>query len=328
MSRRLRRDFGDDELMDPRANARALLESGEPMDEETVDGRALRRAERFDTGAEEEFSDDELDRADSVSSQMPNADGLAQKVAVRRDKWTDLNSIAKFTRINPPSALHGTLGGQQQLTVRIVGANQQPNTAQVALWGGVDAETIPVTVVLAPVGFLESPILFPAPIRPYAIVQFGTRGFLVKAEVDICQGVQFTLGASEVSLQVALEDVPNIYASFPTIPLAGMLSFYTTQKNTQITRTKYIDNLGATSDTGSILVPPFARNVTFWRDPVTSPIRLDFRGSDGVTLYSKIIAASTELVDPVPLSGDVAAIDVLTTGAGINFGRLIFGLSF
>ena len=89
------------------------------------------------------FAADDLEMADEVARNMYAADSLTQKAAFRNLKHETLGKEAPFVRIVPPSVLKGTLGGQQQ-----VGQGQN---AQVALWGGEDAETTAVSVVFAPV---------------------------------------------------------------------------------------------------------------------------------------------------------------------------------
>src|SRR5277367_6091580 len=136
----------------------------------------------------EGYALDDLDQADHIigaldtSGSSTNAGGLEGKVSLREQKWANLNGVAPFMRINPPSALQGILGNQQ-----VVMSGQKFTVANWA--AAADAETLPVTVVVAPVGPLpqDNDIA-------YAIIQFGTHGMSVLAEVDISYGTQLTVG--------------------------------------------------------------------------------------------------------------------------------------
>jgi len=111
--------------------------------------------------------------------------------------------------------------------------------------------------------------------------------------------------------------------------LAGMLSFYPVIRTTPVTRTKYIDFIAAIAV--NVVVPAFAKNVSVWRGGVsTVALTLDFKDTAGNVLYTFLLAAGSSMTDPIPLSDDVASIDVTkTAGADNAFDvRLIFELSF
>jgi hypothetical protein len=98
-----------------------------------------------------------------------------------------------------------------------------------------------------------------------------------------------------------------------------------------VTRTLYCDAL-APAAVQSFQVPAFAKNVTFWRGSPTQPtsgVILTFVDTSGFGIYDFNIPAGTFMLDPVPLSDDVAFILVTNSaGPAITSGRLIFGLSF
>jgi len=267
---------------------------------------------------EQIFEQDDLESADVIAREMRSADQLVQKAALRRQVHNAMNDRAPFVRINPVSVLKGTLGGQQQVT---------PGTnLQVAWWQGEDAEALPLVATLAPVQQLLAIDSGIAVLRPYAILQFGTRGFLVKAEVDIGTGCQVVVGASSMTIQVALEAIPNGFggtAGF--MKLAGMISFYPSERVLPNTRTRYVDSLAGNSS-ADYIVPPFAKSVIFWREPRTEPFELDFLINNGGIVYSFAAAANVVMTDPIQLSPDIIAVRVKdTSGGGLN-GRLIFNL--
>ena len=255
---------------------------------------------------EEVFGEDDLDRADRAQRRAPD-DSLAQKSVIRQGVWGDLQKIAPFARINPPSVLQGTLGGQQSV--------RPGELRQVAMWGGADAETLPVTVTFAPVDPIPSYTSNPTQgvLRPFGVIRWGTRGFSARAEVDIHRGVQFTLNASEVELLVGLD---RQFAD-PGTPfkLGGMLSFYPTTHRPQITRSYYVDSFVAATGF-NVDVPNFARGVKLDIIPVaniTGRIDLLFEDSVGTGVggysYPATAGGIPQLnTDFIPLSGQVARV--------------------
>lgn len=286
------------------------------------DGQYLLPSER--DHEDEVFGGDDLELADHIAANMYTADSLTQKAALRNAKHDTLGQQAPFVRIVPPSILKGTLGGQQQVA--------HGQNAQVALWGGEDAETTAVSVCFAPVQQIASTPLDAVPVndafRPYGIVQFGTRGFLVKAEVDIGTGVQFSVPASMVSLQVALEPQPSGSTLAPgNMKLAGMLSFLPVTHTPNVTRTVYVDSLAA-GNPETIRIPPFSRNFTLFRfATATDSISYRVLDSNGFGIYDDTFAAGSAMSAPVPLSGDAVYIRLTTAAVSTNV-RAVFGLAF
>lgn len=282
------------------------------------------------------FGHDELEHADAVLSSGVG-DSLTQKASLRQDKWQELNNVANFRRINPPSVLQGVIGGQQPIELTVDNYRNPPRP-EVANWGGDDSETLPVTVVFAPVQQVQNAIQ-QVELQPIGIVQFGTRGMAVRAEVDIGTGVQFTINASSVILQVTLETDPNFV--FPpgnntlaTARLSGMLSFYTTTHTNSITRTKLVYPSAGPVAT-NVVVPPFSRNVYICRsttatNPTGAALTLDFKNSQGFTVHTRFLAAGAYIDEPIPLGNSVVSIDVTYTGGGFSgpVVSLIFGLAF
>jgi len=252
-------------------------------------------------------------------------DDFDQKYMEQQGAHDSLVQQAPFVRSNPVSALQGTLGVQVPIFV-----GQQPQ--QTAYWQGEDAETTPVTVAFTSIVPIVNFGVTNALVRPYGIVQFGTRGFLASVEVDIINGAQLTIGASQVNLLVALEDTRNINSGaglptkFPPIQLAGMLSFNPCVRTQNLTRTKYIDNL---VDPGSITIaiPPFARTLFVMKALDAYPYQLVIEDSNGQTIFARNYAGATDVQTvAIPLPGDAAEVTIATNGTTIAAMRLIFGL--
>lgn len=298
----------DDDLFTQRARAVSILEH---------DDNAFGALEHDTEGGV--FTEDDLEQADWLSRKMGNADSLTQKVALRNQRHADLSSVAPFARSNPPSVLAGTLGGQQSVM-----AGQQ---IQVANWGGDDAETTCVTVTLGPVQPINVQIPHAGQLfRPYGIVQFGTRGFMVKAEVDIGAGCQFTVTGSSVTVQVALPlDNTTDPANVTTMKLTGMLSFQQIFRTTPITRTLYLFN--DVSPTTNYIIPAFAKELTLWKQLQADDYSIVVRSANGSASQALQVGAGDVMTTPMLLAGEAYSVDVTANGGSNNRGSLIFGLS-
>lgn len=277
------------------------------------------------------FGHDDLDHAEHIEHLYRHADSLTRKAALRQHKWAGMADVAKFVRINPASVLHGTLGGQQDVL-----SGQQ---IQVCNWSGEDAEATPVTITLAPVQQVTPFTGGTQVIRPYGIIQFGSRGMSVKAEVDILKGCQLTVSASSVLVQVAM--APELGTSGPaSMKLAGMLSFFPCVRTAPVTRTRFIGIVGdattyiAAGGTAQVDIPPFAKNVSIWRQsfgmlaPTLAGVQLDFQGADTLVEYFYTLAAGAFQMEPIPLSDDI--VTIIVTNQSMTdpmVARLIFELS-
>jgi hypothetical protein len=251
--------------------------------------------------------EDRLDIADRIAASAYHMDSLAQKVVQRGEEWHRLNQQSPFIRTNPVSVLNGILGNQI-----ILESGQQ---GDVANWEGDDAETGPVTVVLGPSNqtltfgdnFANPNTI--SPVRAYAIVHFGTKGFSTTVEVDVGSGCQFTVNASAVRVTIVMPKALNGYSA-NRIPVTGMLSFRAPLRTTPITRTIYWDDPIPLGPNAKIIVPPFAKKLTVitkW----TTPYEFTVYDTAGNPTYAwnVIRAASTEF-PTVILPGDAAFVEV------------------
>jgi hypothetical protein len=254
---------------------------------------------------------DDVETAQDVLGRTEHIGGnsLDQRVALRDRKRVELIQQAPFARISPQSILRGSLGNQVTMT-----PGDPPK--QVAFWPGDDADCLPVTATLGPV--LATQVLPTkaqgAPIRPYGILQWGTRGAQVSAEVDIGTGAQLTLGAANITLQVALEDTTSLGVTVP-VQLTGMLSFYPIVSAIPNTRTRYINSLIVSQ---TITIPAFAKSFTIWRDTRASQVTALVQ-SNASSDYTYTLAANTDMTTPIPLAGDSSKILITNGGApGLN----------
>lgn len=290
------------------------------------------------------YAPDEIDQAEQIAQAIPTADDLAYKAQLRDEFKKQITEEAPFVRISPYSVLRGTLGNaaivasgpeviapgtSQSLDATTGSTNVQflPMKATVADWIGRDEESLPVSCAFAPLNAtiaVDSGVSS-AGLRSYGVVRYGTRAYQAEIEVDIGRGTQFTVPGSAVQLQVALEPIPDGFGGEPTFAqLAGMLSFYPIVRTEPVTRTRYVDALGA-GDNVTLTVPAQAKSVTFWRVPQSEPFQLDFRTVSGSVAYSVTILANANMTTPILLSPDIVAVRVTATAGAIN-GRLIFGL--
>lgn len=271
----------------------------------------------------EVFGEDELDAADRVAQQFDGM-GMEGKVSLRDQRWLELVRQAVFARINPPTILRGTLGGKQS-----VGLGKR---IQVANWAGDDSETMPLTVTLsqvAPLANTQIGAILGVTFRPFGVVKFGTRGYSETVEVDIGLGTQFTVGASAMTIEVALEDTRAIGITTnptATMDLLGEMSCYTVTKVKPCTRTVYVDNL-APGVSGLLPFPARAKDLTVCRSDTTTTMSLSFRDTNSNFLYGFTIPIGTGVMQvPVILSGGAAAVIIDNVTAFNVSSQLVYGL--
>ena len=282
------------------------------------------------------YTADKIDFADQMAAKTVYMDGLDSKAYQRQAEWNRLDQNAPFMRVNPPSALRGMLGNQATVSTG-PSASPPDKNKQVALWEGEDAETTPITVTLGPVtgvGLTAEPYTAVPWLFPYAIVQFGTKGFATNFEVDIGVGCQFTLTASMVSLQVALEDPPTGFPSTnASLQLSGMLSFGPTNRQPcPITRT-LVRQVTLVGGTVTVPVPNFAKRVwliTSDGTAVQPAIQIAFLTASGTQNYAYAAASGAPFTVPLIISNGTFQIGLTIPGGGVAslFATLVFELEF
>lgn len=295
----------------------------------TVLGRA--DEQRLDEQRLDENAADELEVAAVTEASMPGADSLDVKAALRKTRLGMLNQQAPFVATNPPSVLAGISGNQ---------ATVKPGELhQVCFWQGDDAHASTVSLAIAPVqqqattdqDFVTAPLSLGSGLgnRPYARIQFGTKGFSVAAFVDIGTGVQLDVCASMVTIEVGLKINPNI--TTPAMQLAGMIgSFKPIMRTAPLLYTLYADDTGVVN-TNIYPVPPFAKRVWFIKQSIADVVTLNVvnfaHSPPGNFEYQGVatIAANTQMADAIVLPGDAVAVSA-TNAAGNAQGRFVFEL--
>jgi hypothetical protein len=313
---------------DPRAQMelqklRAMLAGG-------VLNRAAEDAADAVIGAHEEAEElragDDLEMAAYIAeADVPGADELTRKAALRSNRLGNLNEQAAFTNQNPPSVLAGISGNQAEVA--------PGELTQVCNWLGDDAHTSTLSLVIAPSQQLITsdgdtvngyPTNFEA--RPYARIQFGNKAFAVAALVDIGTGIQLDVSGSMVTIEVGLKAIPAGAVS-GTMKLAGMISSY---KSIMRTAPLYYTEF---SDDATILnqfkVPPFARRVIFEKFDVSKHVTLRALAPSPVSnnKYDFDIPANSQQTVPLPLAGDIQLIQAFDVATDENAaGRFLFEL--
>lgn len=227
---------------------------------------------------------------------------------------------------NPVTAATAILGGQATIKAG-------DNAVEVARWNGNDSETTNVTVTIGQSSLASSVVSQvnqPLQARPYAIARWGTRGVAMQANIDALAGTQFTLGASFVSLSLAMQPLLpyNPGGAGPiAVPmlLSGMLSFNTIEKTVPLTYTVYYSG-GAAPTT--VAVPAFAKQVTVYCDDTTATFDMIMEDI-GRTFIStaKALSGDASLAKTIDLPGDTAILVFSNVvGAAVQW-RFVFRLS-
>ncbi|MES2179834.1 MAG: hypothetical protein V4550_18380 [Gemmatimonadota bacterium] len=268
------------------------------------------------------------------AARAAGGDDFYTRVEQGKNEHADLNAVAPFVRSNPPSVLDGSLGNVAILQVAATGDDP---FATVAQWAGKDAETSVGTITL---GTTASKGNFferaggpggPAPIRPYARIKFGTRGFLQSMEVDIGPlGCQLTLSGSQFAIDLAVANVaslPNATAptSFPLVTLYGQISFGAILRTTPITRTVYLDQVGNGSF-GGAAIPQFSKSLVVYSTLSTvGKFTVSLLDSAGFVCAAQLVVQGT-LMTPMTIPGDAQSIKIDNTDASACNYRAIFSL--
>lgn len=307
-----RYDFDDDDLT---PHQRQLLENREALDGDVPVRRRTGHIRPVD-------SQDDLEVAVRVMNGLHNADQLEQKAGLRVAKAQALHDQAHFIRTNPPTfGQTGILGNQKEVL--------PGQEVEVANWVGPDADTGPIDVLFGPVDQFPPSAPGGTNYRPYGVVIFGTTGMSLRAEVDIGRGVQFTIPAASAQLLVALESSIIIPGVTVPLKLSGMLSRNVITHQQPVTRTVYVDDLivGATVD---ITIPAFARSFSILKANAGSNITASVLNYTGTGLFAvnRPAAAFETFMDPIPLPGNAAYMQVSNGGGVGTFLTIVFNLAF
>lgn len=243
-------------------------------------------------------------------------DDLAREVIYQkgiREKLQANNLISG----NPSSAAKAAMGSIATVKSGVLGSN----APTVAYWtADSDAETrcVGVTLGMVPV----SPTFGNFSVKPFGIVQWGTRGQLQSMEVDILTGCRFTVEGSQVILQVA-QDVAVAPAADSQLILSGMLSFGSVSRPSPMTRTVDIVNANQ-----AIPIKPFAKMFYIHRIPTSDQITVQIQNS-GLQLLGEVpIAANAVFTDPIIIPNGATQINIIDVTGTFTRATVVFMLAF
>jgi len=290
----------------------------------TATARALARtAQDFAAMAErppviEDFDDllNETYEAYHAVSDGPG-DELA-RMAVRREIH-ERESGENQMRITPRSITEDTpLGRSANLKFAPTAEdirNGIVDQQTVIFWQGRKLEAQACTI---DIGVIAPPL--PDPLstfgfRPFAIVEYGSDGFKTTAKLDVGYGTRFTIVGNYVTVLLGMgPPPPESLGGSGILSVGASLGFFAAPSIAPVTYTAYIDGTGGS--TQSIIRPQKAQVLlpVQCSDPV-APITLQFYDFGSVLLYTqKIVIGTAAANTPIPITNDVARIDVTYTG--------------
>ncbi len=165
-------------------------------------------------------------------------------------------------------------------------------------------------------------------VSPFARVVWGTRGFLGTADVDIGTGCQFTVSASQIRVEVGLD---NIGIAGGTMNLSGMLSFRSIMRTSPLTRTL----VQAVTTDDIYPIPPFSKRVWVYREGALPLVAvtinlLDSSQSPIATYVMQAMSATVPAVgsfmfDPITLPNQAYFVE-LVYAVGPSSLRCVFDL--
>ncbi len=257
---------------------------------------------------------------------------------------------ATFTQINPRSVKPGvTLLGTTALiqyggtpgsgsftgSGGVSGPRVASSEAPVIRWDGLERDTRTVTIAC---GIIQgSGGTYPTATsggnklayRYYAHVLWGTaQGQALEAKIDIGRGTQFRLAAAFVYCNVAADPIPSSGYVAGSALLTGTLGFFGVSSQAPVTRTAYVDGLGA-GLSQTIIIPAFAQSILpIQLDLTTGNVELQFRDAGGTVVGRADLLSPGKQVAPIPLAQDYYDVVVTNNDTSAVTTRLVFQLVF
>jgi len=165
--------------------------------------------------------------------------------------------------------------------------------------------------------------------RPFAHIFWGTgeRGQLNEAYCDVGRGIQFTISASHLYVNVGMDAPPTGAFLAGSMYLNGHGAFFAGQSQAPVQRTIYIDALTNASNS-TFIVPLFATSLLPPMNSVfVGTYTLDFLDNNGNVISSLGPIAGGGIIEPIPLPDDVYQIKVTNNSGGTQNYRFPFLLS-
>lgn len=247
-------------------------------------------------------------------------DDLDAKFRLQELDRAAIDAKSPSVSLAPASWDRGVLGGI---------ATAQPNPTstlpgdlnQVVFWPGDDRESGPVTITLAPKpGVFQSPTTSLLPVsRSVARVNWGTKNGQFTADVDVGNGIEFSIEAASVYVSVYQDAGSTISQN-----LMASIGFYSATRTCTATRTAYLSILSGATE--NVIRPNFATTIIgFERYDSTAQYVLDMLDINGTLIGQRVVPPSAYLITPIVLPNDCYSIDVTNNGS-LGDSRLIFGL--
>ena len=218
------------------------------------------------------------------------------------------------------------------------------NETSIIRWDGDENESLPCRVAISRLGGganatwpLATDGTNSYSYRPFfhAFWGSGSRGQANEVWGDVGRGVQFTVNASHLYVNVGMDAFTATVAVGASVTyvagamyLSGNLGFFSGTSAAPVQRTIYIDEL-ATSATSTQVVPLFAQCLLPPQSTAlatsSGEMKIDFQDIGGNTLYSLQFINGT-VAAPIPIGNDVYQIKVTNVAGGTAGYRLVFQL--
>ena len=255
-----------------------------------------------------------------------------------------------IARITPASAdAHKTLFGQQAFIQygasgnatgsyatedgALSGAVVPTERAQVVRWEGHEVETMPCTVFVHPLSTLSSGT-FPNrgitgtnySYRTRFRARWGAgRGQLCEAVGDVGRGIQFTVGASFLYVDVQME------APYPTylagsVWLNATMAFFSTTRTSPVYYTHYVDRLSQGSNT-TFVIPAFATTIAGIFTPTLANFDITVRNAMANVIQTVSNAVSQTVGNAVVLANEAYDMQIVCNAGGTQDLQVVFGLT-
>jgi hypothetical protein len=182
-----------------------------------------------------------------------------------------------------------------------------------------DNELAAVTTIACSLRARDDDAVFTGLPAVRGFAQWGTDGFMARAEFDFTEGTVLSLSGSyqQITAQIDLSAPDNGGDAMPAVVVGTHVS-YLPQAAPPVFRTRYF----ALAEAGDVLlsIPPFARSVRVQKSIDATVLTVDLLTRAGTIVTQQISAAPIEMQIP----NDARVLRV-TTGAAI-VGRAIFSL--
>lgn len=239
---------------------------------------------------------------------------------------------------------YGGTGGSGSFTAvtgGFSGAVVAKEEAEVIRWSGESRDALPCRISISPL-IGGSGATYPTggngsnsySYRPYFRARWGSgeRGTAHEVVGDIGRGVQFTVSATNVNVNVGMGAFTPTVAVGPSATyvagamyLNANMAFFAGGSAAPVTRTLHVDEI-VDDATADLVIPLFAKYLLPVQcTNVTGQSRLDFLDNNSNILYS-LLYSNGGLIAPIPISDDAYSVRLTNSSGGTAGYRLVFQL--